>query len=111
MVNQRRYPRAPLSGTVKFFDWNRPMHGEPTEISGEGMFLKTPDALPEGTMLTLRLALPGLAQAFTVLGRVVHTVRGGLFRPPGMGIRFVDIPAGARRSILDYVSRRTLRPA
>jgi Tfp pilus assembly protein PilZ len=111
MDNQRRFPRAPLTGTVKFYDWDKPMQADATEISGEGIFLKTPQALPEGALLTLRLCIPGLDEAFTVLGKVVRTVRGGLLRPAGMGVRFVDIPARARDRISEYVARRTLRVA
>ncbi len=111
MSEPRRFPRAPLSGTVKFFDWDRAGHADATEISGEGIFLKTPGVLPEGSLLTLRLSIPGLAQAFTVLGKVVRTVRGGLLKPAGMGVRFIDIPAAARARILEYVAQRSLRPA
>ena len=45
--------------------------------------------------------------AFTVLGKVVRTVKGGLFAPPGMGVRFVDLSPGDRQTILDYVARRS----
>jgi uncharacterized protein (TIGR02266 family) len=111
MENQRRFPRAPLSGLVKFYDWDRPMQASAKEISPEGIFLQTPQALPEGSLLTLRLSIPGLSEAFTVLGKVVRTVRGGLLRPAGMGIRFIDIPAKAREHIQEYVSVRVLRAA
>jgi uncharacterized protein (TIGR02266 family) len=111
MENQRRYPRAPLTGAVKFYEWDQAMEANATEISGEGIFLRTPEALPEGSLVTLRLSIPGLAEAFTVLGRVARTVRGGLLKPAGMGIRFVDIPARARAHIIEYVSRRTLHTA
>lgn len=111
MEDHRRFPRAPLTGRVKFYDWDKPMHADATEISGEGIFLKTPEALPEGALLTLRLSIPGLDEAFTVLGRVVRTVRGGFLRPAGMGVRFVDISARARERILAYVAQRTLRAA
>jgi len=108
MDDLRRFPRAPLTGPVKFFNWDRPMQADALEISPEGIFLKTGQALPEGALLTLRLTLPGWAQAFTVLGKVVRTVRGGLLRPAGMGVRFIDISATARASIWEYVARRAL---
>src|SRR5881227_235010 len=47
-ANQRKYPRAPLSGTVKFFEWNRPFHADATEISANGLFVRTPASLSEG---------------------------------------------------------------
>ena len=104
--NHRAFPRAPMSGTVKFFDWNQPAQAEGTEISGGGMFLLTKAVLSEGAMVTVRVTLPGLKRAFTVLGKVVRTVKGGLFSPPGMGVRFVDLSPGDRQTILEYVAQR-----
>ncbi len=109
--NLRRYPRAPLTGTVKFYEWNRPLSADAAEISGNGMFVRTDAALAEGTLVTLRLSIPGAQKGFTVLGRVVRTVRGNRLKPPGLGITFVDIASGDRRSVLEYVARRTLRAA
>src|SRR3954451_8430321 len=100
-ANSRQYPRAPLTGTVKFFDWNRALHADVSEISANGIFLRTDSSLPEGAMVTLRVAIPGLQRAFTVLGKVVRTVQGSLLKPPGMGISFLDIASGDRRSILE----------
>ena len=106
-TNNREFDRAPLSGTVKFFDWNRPSSAEGTEISGGGMFLRTRAVLAEGAMVTVRLTLPGLKRAFTVLGKVVRTVKGGVFNPSGMGVRFVDLSPGDRQTILEYVASRS----
>lgn len=110
-ADQRKYPRAPLSGTVKVFEWNRPFQAGAEEISASGVFLRTTSVLPEGSMLTMRLSIPGLARAFTVLGRVVRTVRGSLLRAPGLGVHFVDISDSDRRSLLDYVALRERRAA
>jgi uncharacterized protein (TIGR02266 family) len=107
----RDYPPAPFAVPVKYFEWNQARQGVAAEISGGGLFMRTAAVLPEGSLLTLRLALPGLAAAFTVLGRVVRTVKGSLLNPSGMGIRFVDISPSARRSIHDYVARRGLEAA
>lgn len=111
VANQRQFERAPLSGGVKFFDWNEAHHAAAFEISGSGMFLRTAHCLPEGSMLTVRVALPGLTRAFTVLARVVRTVRGGLFTPAGMGVRFIDLAPGQRSHIVEYVHQRVLEPA
>ncbi len=109
--NLREFARAPMSGPVKFFDWNQPSQAEGTEISGSGIFLRTRTVLAEDAMLTVRLTLPGLKRAFTVLCKVVRTVKGGLFMPAGMGVRFVDLSPGDRQTILEYVARRTLQLA
>ena len=103
----RGFARAPMSGMVKFFEWNQPRQAEGTEISGGGVFLRTGAALSEGSMLTMRVNLPGLGRAFTVLGKVVRTVKGGRFSPPGMGVRFVDLSPSDRQTILSYVASRT----
>jgi uncharacterized protein (TIGR02266 family) len=107
----REFSRAPLSASVKFFEWNRARSADAIEISASGIFLKTPVQLAEGSMLTLRLALPGLKRAFTVLGKVVRTVRGGLFAPAGMGIRFLDLRPTDREEIMAYVAQRALEAA
>jgi uncharacterized protein (TIGR02266 family) len=108
---QREFSRAPLTGMVRFFEWNKAQHAEAIEISAGGIFLKTTRALSEGTMLTLRVTLPGIKHAFTVLGKVVRTVKGGLLSEAGMGIRFLDLMPGDRAVINDYVSHRMLRQA
>ncbi len=106
LPEQRKYARAPLTGPVKVFEWNKLVQAGADQISAGGVFLKTPTALAEGSLVTVRLMLPGLERAFTVLGKVVRTVRGNLLRPPGLGVWFVDIAQGDRESILDYVARR-----
>jgi hypothetical protein len=108
MKNENReFVRAPYSGHVKFFDWGRARSAEAIEISGSGVFLKTESTLAEGSMLTLRLALPGTRLGFTVLGKVVRTVKGGRFAAAGMGIHFIDLRPADRDAIVAYVSFRT----
>jgi uncharacterized protein (TIGR02266 family) len=104
----RQFNRAPMTASVRFFEWNRAQSADALEISASGIFLKTTRLLAEGSMLTLRVTLPGLKRAFTVLGKVVRTVKGGLLVPAGMGIRFLDLRPSDRAVILDYVSHRVL---
>lgn len=109
-MEHREFQRAPLSGEVKFYEWDQLRQAVATEISGGGIFLRTSESLPEGSMLTLRVNLPGVRKAFTVLGKVVRTVKGGLMAAPGMGVRFLDLQPTDRASILEYVSTRALTP-
>ena len=106
MEHLRQYERAPFAGVVRFFEWDRARTAPAAEISGGGLFLQTPLPLPEGRLLTLRLELPGMEQAFTVLARVVRTVRGGLPSQVGMGLQFLDIGPGHRARIEGYVAAR-----
>jgi len=107
-MDAREFPRAPMTAPVKFFQWNELREAEATEISANGLFLRTRDVLSEEAMITVRLTLPGLKRAFTVLGKVVRTAKGGLFTPPGMGIRFVDLRPPEKAAISSYVERRGL---
>ena len=70
-----------------------------------GLFVSQ-EVLPEGSLLTLRVRLPGAGRAFTVLGRVVHVVLGGAGLRRGMGIRFLDIEPRDRDAIDAYVAHR-----
>lgn len=107
----REFHRAPLSSPVKFFIWGKAVAADAIEISGSGIFLKTQTLLAEGSMLTLRVTLPGLRHAFTVLGKVVRTVKGGLLAPAGMGIRFMDLMPAERDTICAYVEPRLMEAA
>jgi len=104
----REFARAPLSGPIRFFEWNEARAADAVEISASGIFLKTTRLLAEGSLVTLRLTLPGLKRAFTVLGKVVRTVKGGLLAEPGMGVRFMDLQPGDRDIIHAYVQRRII---
>ena len=106
--DRREFQRAPMSGGVKLFSWGTLQPAEAAQISANGIFVRSKDVLPEGSMVTLRLALPGLHRAITVLGRVVRTVKGGLFAAPGMGIRFLDLLPSERAVVVNYVARRAV---
>lgn len=88
--------------------WGSLTPAQAAQISASGIFVRTSDVLPEGSTVTLRLALPGLHRAITVLGRVVRTVKGGLLASPGMGIRFLDLLPSEREVVIGYVSRRAV---
>ncbi len=105
-MERRQKSRVPFAQRVEYYCWNEQKTGRAVELSADGLFLHTDDLLPEGSMMTLRLRLPGAARAFTVLGRVARVVLGGLTRSPGMGIRFLDIRPGDRDRIAEYVALR-----
>lgn len=109
---QRSYPRAPLSGKVRFFEWNQPHDAEARDLGGGGIFLQTEVAVNEGSLLTLRVDLPA-SRSFTVLGRVVRTVRGSWarLRRAGVAVQFVDLGAADRQAVLEYVARHGARAA
>lgn len=109
----RSFPRAPFTAAIRYFEWDRPREAHASEISAGGLFLRTRELLPEGSFITLRLLLPGAGHAFTVLGKVVHVMRGSHVghKPAGMGVEFLDIGARERCRIEDYVASRLVAAA
>lgn len=101
----RAFERAPVSGTVRLWEWDRVGLAQAAEISGGGIFIKTAQVLPEGVHVTMRLDVPGRG-GMTVLGRVVRTVKGGMLAAAGMGIRFLDLLPSQRQLLLEFVATR-----
>lgn len=106
--SRRRYPRAPYTERVAYFEWNEESIAAGADIGEGGMFLRTGSPPVEGSLLTVRVGIPG-GRAYTVLARVVRTVRASRrsFWPAGMAVRFLDLPGEARRAIASYVEART----
>jgi uncharacterized protein (TIGR02266 family) len=92
---------------VRFFEWDRARTVPARDLSTGGIFLRASAPLPEGKLLTLRVELPGVREAFTALARVVRTVRGGPLRDAGMGLEFIDISSRDRHLIEGYVAARS----
>lgn len=111
-TSKREHPRRPFRITIRYFEWNVPHDAVALEIGGGGIFVESREPAPEGSLLTLRIALP-VGRRFTVLGRVVRTVHGSWarLRRTGMGIQFVDLGAEDRRALLDYINSAALLSA
>ena len=99
-------PAVPFSQGVRFWVWNQAKAGDGLELSENGIFLKTASVESEGQHVTVRLELPN-EERFTVLGKVVRTVKGGLIAAAGMGIRFMDLTPSQRQSIGQFVAMRS----
>lgn len=95
--------RAPFTERVEYFCWDQRRSAEARDISPDDIFLRSSELLPKGSMVTLRLQLPGGSRGFTVLGRVAFVTGDA---PLGMGITFLDIAPRDRDRILEYVERR-----
>ncbi len=77
-------------------------------ISTTGMFVRSPEPRPAGTLLSFELALTDGQPLIRGHGEVVWVRRhdGGTEHPAGMGIRFVDLDPESRRLIRWAVVRR-----
>lgn len=62
------------------------------DLSRGGLFLETRDLQPEGTLLDLRLQIPGVDNDVVVRGRVVWLqIDAAPGRPTGMGVQFEEV--------------------
>lgn len=93
----RKAVRLPLELRVHVLD----THGAETLLmshdwSANGVFLRTRHPLPVGTLTRLSVLLPGGHAPVTLRALVTRNVREvdpENHRPPGMGMRLVDVPA------------------
>jgi Tfp pilus assembly protein PilZ len=69
------------------------------------MFLRTSQVYPVGEDILVRFNLPGLAQSFKAVARVVWSsatdTPQGL--PAGMGVQFLDLEAQEQGAVEQYV--------
>lgn len=105
-TEKRSEGRVPYTEKIEYYLWDKRNSAIALEISGDGMFLRTGEVVNEGSMLTLRLRLPGQSRAFTVLAQVVHVVLGSRIHARGMGLKFLDIAPRDREAIRGYVAGR-----
>jgi uncharacterized protein (TIGR02266 family) len=75
--------------------------GRGGDVSTGGVFVLTPNALPIGTELTMRLFLPD-GHALVVRG-VVRWRRAAPASDAGMGVRFGDLSERDARAIARFV--------
>lgn len=91
--NRRRHPRTPLSllVQVRFDSFEEFLAEYSLDISPGGMFVKTQEPRPKGSMIYLQFSLRDGSKLIEGLGRVVHVnPEGDRSRTPGMGIEFVN---------------------
>lgn len=77
------------------------------DLGTGGLFVATHWLRPVGTRLRVRFALPGLDEPIAA-DVEVRWVRDGRFSalPPGLGLRFVDLPPWALRAVTAFVQHR-----
>ncbi|MFH1807708.1 MAG: PilZ domain-containing protein [Pseudomonadota bacterium] len=104
-MNSRQHSRTTYSGTIAVWRDRQPHLMQARDLSAGGCFLATDERMGEGSLLTLRLSLPG-ERGMTVLGRVIRNQVG--LRPlkrPGVAIEFLDIRPSDRARVDGYVGR------
>lgn len=107
-----RCDRAGVELAVDVDGVEGPFPGLTRDISPEGLFVATPELLPVGARLMLKLAFPGDRSPLAVRAEVRWTRPRSAIpderRPAGLGLRFVDPPLGVVLAIAELIeSQRT----
>lgn len=70
----RKNVRAPVSVPVTCRVGDKEIGGLSYTLSQGGVFIKSPEPLPEATVVEMTLALPGEEKAIQIQGEVVHRI-------------------------------------
>ncbi len=107
MQDRRAEPRAEVQVDLHYRTAQEFLSAYSRNISGGGLFIRTPQPQPLNQKVLLRFSLPGNAKKFEVHGFVVWansaTTRSSF--PSGMGVKFLDLSAEDQQMIADFVSQ------
>lgn len=107
LLERRRFARVDARLQVNFIYAEGYFELQTEDLGLGGMFIATDHLVPVGERVRLVLHVPGNRPAVKAVGEVVRVVeeaRGG--KPPGLGIRFVDLDPGEEETIRDYIGLR-----
>ena len=105
-ADRRSYDRVDVMWSVDCETEDTFLYAAITNISEMGIFVRTTEPLPVGTLVTLRFAPPDAHEPFILQGVVqwVNAVRPLAYNPnPGMGIRFSSLTLPERERIVDVI--------
>jgi len=112
MAEQRQELRANVEVEVHYRTLQEFIAAYSRNISGGGVFIRTPQPQPLNREVLLRFTLPGIARRFEVRGMVVwvNTASRSSF-PVGMGIKFLQMDPKDVTLLADFMSKATKREA
>ncbi|MFC1820021.1 TIGR02266 family protein [Thermodesulfobacteriota bacterium] len=102
----RSEPRIPKTLSVSYKDQQSFLKAYTDNISGGGLCINTGNPLPEGEMFFLKLQLPDLSEPLKIRCEVawVNKHEGGeKNRPPGMGIKFLEMSKNDNQTLKKYI--------
>jgi uncharacterized protein (TIGR02266 family) len=107
-LRERMEGRIPVSLKVEFRARSKDHVAYTKDLSPHGAFIKSPQPLPVGTRLKLKIHLPGERAALSLDGEVMRAVRpaAGSHLLPGIGVRFLDASPEARRALQELIDER-----
>jgi len=102
-VPQRRSQRLGVKLQVNYGSKRDRLTGTTRDLSPDGMLIEASEPLKIGTRLELEFALPGHKRTLNAKGEVVRATRLGSDRRHGIGVRFIDLDAATRETILAFL--------
>lgn len=103
MHEKRQHERWTIRTEVTFSSEDNFYAGATRDISVGGLFVVTPVAFPIGTELAVQLKL--LHRTLSLRAEVMWSI-GKESETAGLGMRFIDLPAGAKREIEEFMKKR-----
>ena len=105
---RRKHPRVELNMLVQFRlkDYDQFLSDYSHDLSIGGMFIRTDDPKPEGSLLYFQFTTRRDGALIEGLGRVVRVVPPEGDRPGGMGLEFVNVEEPSASLISDIVHKR-----
>ena len=105
--DRRTHARAPFRVEVTLSSTHNFYTGIANDISEGGVFVATPTPPERGSVVSLRLSLPRLAEPVTIQGEVRWTRSSDDGGPAGCGIRWITLPPHVADAIRRFVEQRT----
>ena len=103
MVEKRQHNRVTISAVVDLSSEDNFYAGAARDISLGGLYVESATSMPIGTEVTAILRLP--SKVLSLRAEVVWSVGKGA-QTVGMGLRFVNLPALAKREIEAFMLLR-----
>jgi uncharacterized protein (TIGR02266 family) len=106
MAEQRNEVRAEVEIEIHYRTAQEFLAAYSKNISGGGIFVRTPQPQALNQAVLVRFTLPGLPNRFEFRGIVVwnNTSTRGSF-PTGMGIKFLDISSKDAETLADFAAK------
>ncbi len=102
---RRRQARFAIASDVDLSSGDNFYAGRTRDVSIGGLYVETSATLPLGSRIAVRVKIHG--KAFSVDAEVVWTLLPDGDAPGGLGLRFLELPADARRAIQGFMATRT----
>jgi len=100
--SSRIEPRVPKALSLSYKDKSSFLKAYSTNISKGGLFIKTSDPLPQGTLINLRLQLPDLKE-FLKIESLIAWINKKEKPPAGMGLQFINMSENDNKLLQAYI--------